>query len=61
MNQSLANYERISTVVINKETWTEHNNLLTPTLKVKRNKIDETFMNDYLVWHNSKEQIIFEK
>ena len=61
LNESLANFERISTVVINKETWTEHNNLLTPTLKVKRNKIDETFMNDYLVWHNSKEQIIFEK
>ena len=60
VNQNLANYERISTIVVTKEIWSEQNKLLTPTLKVKRNKIDEKYMNKYLDWHRETENIIME-
>mgnify|MGYP001482307012 CR=1 FL=1 len=60
VNQNLANYEKISTIIITTEAWSEHNKLLTPTLKVKRNKIDEKYMNKYLDWHLSSEKIIIE-
>ena len=60
VNQNLANYEKLSTIVITKEPWSEQNKLLTPTLKVKRNKIDEKYMNKYLDWHRESDNIIIE-
>ena len=60
INEPLANYQKLSTVVITKETWSEENDLLTPTLKVKRNKIDELYMNKYPSWHNNNSAIIWE-
>ena len=60
VNQNLANYEKLSTIVITKEPWSEQNKLLTPTLKVKRNKIDDKYMNKYLDWHRESENIIIE-
>ena len=60
VNQNLANYEKLSTIVITKEPWSEQNKLLTPTLKVKRNKVDDKYMNKYLDWHRESENIIIE-
>ncbi len=60
INEPLANYQKLSTIVITKETWSEENDLLTPTLKVKRNKIDELYMDKYPSWHNNKSAIIWE-
>ena len=59
VNQNLANYEKISTIIITKEVWSEHNKLLTPTLKVKRNKIDEKYMNNYSQWHQDNCSIVW--
>ncbi|MEL6987167.1 MAG: AMP-binding protein, partial [Bacteroidota bacterium] len=39
-NKGRGNFEHISTVVVIKEPWTVENNLLTPTLKVKRQEMD---------------------
>ena len=61
INQELANYSKIACMVITKEIWNEENDLLTPTLKVKRNKIDENYMNNYIFWFNSNEKVIWEK
>lgn len=60
INEPLANYQKLSTMVITKETWSEENDLLTPTLKVKRNKIDQIYMNQYPSWHNNNSAIIWE-
>ncbi|MEM6807020.1 MAG: AMP-binding protein, partial [Bacteroidota bacterium] len=59
LNRSRANYERISTAVILKESWSIENELLTPTLKVRRIKIDERFNVNYLEWHQSAEKVIW--
>ena len=59
LNSTSANFERISTVVIQKEPWSEDNGLITPTLKVKRGKLDERYLNQYLDWHEDKSPILW--
>ncbi len=60
INAELPNYQRVSTVVITKEAWTVENGLLTPTLKVKRPKVNDRFRQDYIAWEESKEAVLFE-
>ena len=59
-NEHLAAYQKISTIIINKDTWSEQNELLTPTLKVRRNNIDDTYAQKYLVWHETPKKVIWE-
>ena len=42
-NSRLAKFEKISHVVVVKDSWTPNNNMLTPTLKVKRRAIEEHY------------------
>ena len=60
VNQGIASYKRISTVVIVKDPWTVENGLTTPTLKIKRNKIDQQYQDHYLSWHEDQNQVLFE-
>ena len=60
LNKTLTGYQRISTIIINKEVWSEDNDILTPTLKVKRGKIDDMYGSHFLNWHEDKNQIIWE-
>ncbi len=60
VNKNLASHRKISTIVVMKEAWTPENGLCTPTLKIKRVKIDEKFMSKYNQWHENSEAIIWE-
>jgi len=59
VNSTRANFEKISTAIIQKEPWSEDNDLLTPTLKVKRGNIDDKYGKEYLKWHEDKENILW--
>ena len=59
VNNTRANYERISTAIIQQEAWSVDNDLLTPTLKVKRGNIDGKYGKDYLSWHEDREKVIW--
>ncbi len=59
LNNQRANFERISTIVIQKEGWSEENGCLTPTMKVKRGVIDEKFGQQYVNWHEAEEKVIW--
>ena len=59
LNNTRANFERISTVVIQQTHWSVDNELLTPTLKVKRGKMDDRFGQDYLGWHEASDKVIW--
>ena len=59
LNSQRAPFERISTVIIQEEAWSEENRCLTPTLKVKRGTLDDKFGRQYLAWHEQKEKIIW--
>ena len=59
VNSTRANFERISTAIIQQEAWSETNDLLTPNLKVKRGKIDDKFSKEYHNWHEAKDKVIW--
>ena len=59
LNATRAKYEAISTVVIQKEAWSDQNGMLTPTLKVKRTELDKTFGREYLDWHEADDQVLW--
>jgi len=58
VNLEKTSQSKISTIVVTKEKWTEENNFLTPTLKVKRNEIDNFYSAKYLECHDDDEQVI---
>jgi len=60
LNKTLSNYEKISTVVVTNETWSESNDMLTPTLKVRRGKLDDVYGKEYLNWHSSTNDVIWQ-
>ena len=60
VNNDLDNYKKISKIIFVKEDWTPDNEMTTPTLKIKRAKIDETFSLKYNDWEKSEESGIWE-
>jgi len=60
VNKDQVSHRKVSTIVIMKEAWTPDNGILTPTMKIKRVKIDEKFMSKYNEWHQNSETIIWE-
>lgn len=61
VNKNLKNYERVSTIVITKDPWTVENGLVTPTLKVKRGKMNQRYGQEMQAWHQVDEKVLFEK
>ncbi|MEM8906389.1 MAG: AMP-binding protein [Bacteroidota bacterium] len=59
VNTGLSNYHKISTIVIHQELWSEANQLLTPTMKVRRSKMDECFGQQYQDWHEAPAKIVW--
>ncbi|MCO5231789.1 MAG: AMP-binding protein [Chitinophagales bacterium] len=59
LNPSLDKHERIKKVIIMKEEWTIDNNLLTPTLKVKRNVLEKKHEHKYLDWYQQEENVLW--
>ena len=60
INETLESHEKISFFVVVNESWTMENDLLTPTLKIKRNKIEsryEPFLNQ---WAAQKQEVVWE-
>jgi len=41
VNAELPDYERLGMLVLSTEPWTIENGCLTPTMKIKRNRIEE--------------------
>jgi long-chain acyl-CoA synthetase len=60
VNASLDNHERIAKIILLKDAWTVENDLITPTMKVKRNVLEKKFENNFLKWQEKKERIIWE-
>ena len=61
VNNTLDNHERIAKYIIMQENWTVENNLITPTMKVKRNVLEKKYENDFLQWQSKKDiKVIWE-
>lgn len=60
VNTIIDKHERMKKVVVMKEEWTVENNLLTPTLKVKRNILEKKCENSYQQWYKTAETVVWE-
>lgn len=60
LNTSLEKFERLEKAVVIKENWTIENDLLTPSLKIKRNLVEKGLYPFYPKWFNDAEQVVWE-
>lgn len=60
LNPRLKTYERVQKIIIVKDSWTVDNNMLTPTMKTKRNVIEKNYAPMMEPWYEEKESIIWE-
>ena len=60
INSGLENYKKMSTLIIVKDKWTEENNAIGPTLKIKRGTIDKMYSANYETWEEDKRNVIWE-
>lgn len=60
VNPSLEKYERLEKAVIMKENWTIANNMITPSLKVKRNEIEKIHLPKYPAWYQKPGMVVWE-
>ena len=60
VNIKLDNYKKVSKIILVKEDWLPENGMTTPTLKIKRAKIDEKFSNQYIEWEKNEKSVIWE-
>jgi long-chain acyl-CoA synthetase len=58
-NKGLADYEQMKMLVIAKEPWSIENGCLTPTMKIKRNKIEALVEPDVEKWYSSKGAVLW--
>ena len=59
VNDSLDPHEQLDCLVLMTEAWTVDNDLITPTFKVKRNRIEDLFAKNYDGWVGSRKKIIW--
>ena len=60
VNQQLAPHEKLSTMVIANEAWSDANKMLTPTLKIRRGAINEKYMEKMSDWHHAADAVVWE-
>ncbi len=60
INPSLEKFERIEKMVVMKENWTIANNMITPSLKVKRNEIEKNQLPKYPTWYDMSGTVVWE-
>ena len=60
LNPRLHTYERVKKVVVVKDAWTVDNNMMTPTMKTKRNVVEKHYGPSLESWYNVAETIVWE-
>ena len=61
INEQLDPHEQLDCIVVTAEPWTVENDLITPTFKVKRNRIEDLFAKNYDAWVGMKKKVIWHK
>ncbi|MVM29221.1 AMP-binding protein [Spirosoma sp. HMF4905] len=59
-NSQLHAYERIKKIILVKDTWTVDNNLMTPTLKIKRKEVEKRYQAAIDAWYDQDEVVVWE-
>jgi long-chain acyl-CoA synthetase len=59
INATLDPHEQLDCLVITAESWTVDNDLITPTFKVKRNRIEDMFAKNYERWVGQRKPVVW--
>ena len=59
VNKQIADYEQLKMLVIAKEAWSIENGCLTPTMKIKRSRIEFTVQHDVDNWYANSESVVW--
>ena len=59
VNAQVADYERLQMIVIAREPWTIENGRLTPTMKIKRSRIEEGAAPDVAAWYAASKPVVW--
>jgi long-chain acyl-CoA synthetase len=60
INATLDPHERLQCVVVVTTAWTVDNDIITPTFKVKRNRIEDLYAKNYEAWEASGRTVIWQ-
>jgi long-chain acyl-CoA synthetase len=60
VNTQVEEHEQLAFVAVTKDDWQIENGFLTPTLKVKRNVVEETYSPRVAGWYARKQQVVWE-
>jgi long-chain acyl-CoA synthetase len=60
INETLDPHEQLKCLVVVTTAWTVDNDLITPTFKVKRNRIEDAYARHYERWEASNQKVIWE-
>jgi long-chain acyl-CoA synthetase len=60
VNDKLDPHEQISSFIVVKDAWTVESGFITPTFKIKRNKIEESYGGNFEKWSRNKASVIWE-
>jgi long-subunit acyl-CoA synthetase (AMP-forming) len=60
VNATLEDHEHLDYIVVVKEQWTMENGFLTPTMKIKRNIIEERYLSRADHWLKQRAPVILE-
>jgi len=60
VNETLDPHEQLDCLVVVSEAWTVDNDLVTPTLKVKRNRIEAVYAGNYQHWVGTRQPVVWQ-
>jgi long-chain acyl-CoA synthetase len=59
INGKLDPHEQLDSLIVVTEPWTVDNGFITPTFKVKRNRVEEVYASNYERWSESRKPVIW--
>ncbi|MBL8327512.1 MAG: AMP-binding protein [Rubrivivax sp.] len=60
VNANIADYEQLKMIVVAREPWTIENGCLTPTMKIKRAKIEKMLEPELDRWYGDKQKVLWQ-
>jgi long-chain acyl-CoA synthetase len=60
INKQVEGYEELQFLTVVREDWQIDNDFLTPTLKIKRNVIEQAYADELDAWYESREKVIWQ-
>jgi len=59
VNSALPDYERLQMIVVAKEPWSIENGMLTPTMKIRRSRIESAVESQVAAWFSGKTKVLW--